>query len=60
MCSVKEDDLKLSEIVYRVIAFYEGGISLEAARTIPLPLLFEAEYHAAQIAEENRKAMKKK
>ena len=60
MCSVKEDDKTLSAIMHRVIVFYKGGISLEAARTIPLPLLFEAEFQAGQIAEENRRAMNKK
>lgn len=60
MCSVKEDDETLARIMYRVIAFYEGGISIGAASEMPLPQLFEAEHYAAQIAEENRKALKRK
>ena len=60
MCSVKEDDEKLKAIMYRVISFYKGGLDMEAARSMPLPLLFEAEYHAAQIAEETRRSLKKK
>lgn len=60
MCSVKSDADKLAGIVYRVVAFYKGGLSIEAANTIPLPQLFEAEYYAGEIAEENRQAANKK
>ena len=59
MCCVKEDFEQLTAIMFRVISFYEGGISLEVANSLPLPQLFEAEYHASKIAEENRKAAKK-
>ena len=60
MCSLESKDEKLAGIIFRVILFYKGAISLEAASNLPLPLLFEAEYHAADIAEENRKARKRK
>ena len=59
MCHVKSDLNIIEEVVYNVITFYQGALSLEYARSMPLPLLYKSENHAARIAKETRKAARK-
>lgn len=59
MCDVKSDLYIIEEVVYNVITFYQGALSLEYASSMPLPLLYKAEDHAARIAKETRKAARK-
>ena len=60
MCALKSDYALLETVAYNVVSFFQGGVLITEALTMPITELFRAERHAVRISKEQQAALKKK
>ncbi len=60
MCHVKSENLIVERVLQNLVGFYQGDVGYNEAYRLPLTHVYKAEDHAARIANESRKAARKK